>query len=252
MCLRSHDFILRTQARSDGVMVSIGGSGSGSSAVSLHASVSTTPAGDLRGAARFTAVPPGRALLEDSDTIAVGSVGGWNVVTLGDAMRDGVWEWEVEFVSGSTTCQLAVFEGPPRAAAGRLPNANDDNVLCTAIAGTMRYVRGAGESSGPSLGVHAGGQRLRVRYAAEAGTVDVSVDGRPAIRSLEGVRRGDVRAGFFLSGTSKIRIISFKCVEGSKVAVGSAVVRRACAWMCGVSLLAQVLCSAVGRECPAA
>ena len=159
-------------------------------------------------------MPPGRALLDERDSVAVGSVGGWNVVTLGNAMRDGTWEWEVEFVGGSSACLLAVFEGAPQAAS-RYPNSNDDNVLCTAMAGSMRYVRGASDRSGPDLGVRAG-QRLRVRYVSEAGTVDASVDGRTALRALEGVRRGDVRAGFFLSGTSKIRLLSFKFVETSQ------------------------------------
>ena len=194
------------------------------------------PAGSQLGGATFTAVPPGRALLDERDSVAVGSVGGWNVVTLGNAMRDGTWEWEVEFVGGSSACLLAVFEGAPQAAS-RCPNSNDDNVLCTAMAGSMRYVRGASDRSGPDLGVRAG-QRLRVRYVSEAGTVDASVDGRTALRALEGVRRGDVRAGFFLSGTSKIRLLSFVRTEGG--AAGAAV-RRSCACIvCASRVLVQV------------
>jgi hypothetical protein len=176
----------------------------------------TTPA---KGGAKFTAVPPGRALLEDGGAVAVGSVGGWNVVMIDDVMTDGTWEWEVEFVGGSNTCQLAVFEGPPSARS--LPNASDANVLCTAIACTLRYIRGASDSGAPNLGVRAG-QRLRMRYVSAAGTVDVSVDGRPTVRVLDGVRRGDVRPGFFLSATSKMRLVSFAHTDG---AAGGALVR---------------------------
>lgn len=166
-------------------------------------------AGAKRARAVFTAVPPTRARLYCCGTLAVGRAYGWNAVTMGEAMTGGVWEWEVRLVGGSNTCQLAVFEGPP--ASTTLPNASDENVLCTSVACTMRYVRGASDT-GPSLGVRAG-QRLRMRYVSEAGTVDVSVDGRPAVRAFDGVRPGAVHAGFFLSAGSKLRLLSFTRLE---------------------------------------
>ena len=187
-----------------------GGGGGGGSAVPLPAPVSTMQGGALLGRATFTAVPPGRALLEDGGAVAAGSVSGWNVVTLGDVMSDGTWEWEVELVGGSNTCLYAVFEGPPRS--DGLPNAPDANVLNASMAGTMRHIRGPSDQSGPPLRMRVG-QRLRARYQCTQGTVEVSVDGGPSVRALDGVRRGDVRAGFFMSSSTRLRLCSFGRVD---------------------------------------
>lgn len=171
-----------------------------------------TPAGGPRcGGATFTAYafPRGRAHLEEGGSVAVGTAFPWTVVTVGDVMRDGVWEWEVELMGGWSSSQsmYAVFEGTP---ASNAPS--DASALCAAMSGTLRYIRGANDEHASALNLSYGAH-LRVRYEAAPGTVAVSVDGGSFVRALDGVRRGDALAGFFLAYSGRLRLCAFGRVD---------------------------------------
>ncbi len=126
-------------------------------------------------------------------------------------MRCGTWEWIIEFCGGSSSFWLAVFEGPP-SPDHPLTDPHALRSRCDHL--EHRCIRGVDESGAPKLDVQPG-QQLRVRYVSAAGTVDASVAGRGVVRVFDGVRGGNVRAGFFLVNTTRIRLISFAHVGGA-------------------------------------
>ena len=149
--------------------------------------------------------------LEDGGTVARGCVrdGGWGVVTIGDGMRVGTWEWTVGWVDGGAAMMLAVFEEKPVSRA----NCIDAHVLVHSFSIPIQYIRGSA-CDAVELDMEAG-MSLRLRYDGAAGTLDACVNWGADVRVFDGIRRGAVYPGFFLDDASRLRLVSYVRVDGA-------------------------------------